>query len=264
MAMRSSVARKSVSDGRHRSVSGRYSDVSKMPLNDSLAELQAAFPELRPVKLQRFLNACNGDVVTAKAWLTRHVAWLAALPADLKVEAMPELRKGKLHIHGRDRHGRHMLIWQTSLNDTKTRDLTTTVNSAIWWSLQLEDLVDAAAAARIGTQPTLESGNLAEGAFVVDRTKGVNDVPVLSAVIPILQDNFPEMLGALYVVPANFVIRAAFAALTPLLNAQTRKLINMVASTEAMSAYVEQEQLPKRLMGTDAWTFDPDRDLAPR
>ena len=67
---------------------------------------------------------------------------------------------------------------------------------AIWWSLQLEELVDATAAARVGSTPTLESGNLSEGAFVVDRIKGVNDVPVLSAVVPILQDNFPGTSSA--------------------------------------------------------------------
>ena len=109
---------------------------------------------------------------------------------------------------------------------------------AIWRSLQVEDRVDTLTEARRGGHSPFESGNLtearrgghspfesgnlAEAAFVIDRLKGINDIPVLSAVVPILQDNFPEVTGALYVVPANATIRTVFAVLAPLLNAQVR------------------------------------------
>jgi hypothetical protein len=67
---------------------------------------------MRVTKLERFLKASNGDVAHAKACLTKHVAWLGSLPVDLRAAALPELRKGKLYIRGRDRLGREMLIWQ--------------------------------------------------------------------------------------------------------------------------------------------------------
>jgi hypothetical protein len=67
---------------------------------------------------------------------------------------------------------------------------------AIWRSLQVEDRVDTLTEARRGGHSPFESGNLAEAAFVIDRLKGINDIPVLSAVVPILQDNFPEVTGA--------------------------------------------------------------------
>ena len=88
------------------------------PLKDApnkeaaLAELRAAFPQMRVTKLERFLKASNGDVAHAKACLTKHVAWLGSLPVDLRAAALPELRKGKLYIRGQDRLGREMLIWQ--------------------------------------------------------------------------------------------------------------------------------------------------------
>ena len=78
----------------------------------ALAELQAAFPQLRVTKLGRFLKASNGDLAHAKACLTKHMAWLGSLPVDLRTAALPELRKGKLYIRGQDRLGREMLIWQ--------------------------------------------------------------------------------------------------------------------------------------------------------
>ena len=78
----------------------------------ALAELQAAFPQLRVTKLGRFLKASNGDLAHAKACLTKHVAWLGSLPVDLRTAALPELRKGKLYLRGQDRLGREMLIWQ--------------------------------------------------------------------------------------------------------------------------------------------------------
>ena len=78
----------------------------------ALAELRAAFPQMRVTKLERFLKASSGDVAHAKACLTKHVAWLSSLPVDLRAAALPELRKGKLYIRGQDRLGREMLIWQ--------------------------------------------------------------------------------------------------------------------------------------------------------
>ena len=78
----------------------------------ALAELWAAFPQMRVTKLERFLKASNGDVAHAKACLTKHEAWLGSLPVDLRAAALPELRKGKLYIRGQDRLGREMLIWQ--------------------------------------------------------------------------------------------------------------------------------------------------------
>ena len=78
----------------------------------ALAELQAAFPQLRVTKLGRFLKASNGDLAHAKACLTKHMAWLGSLPVDLRTAALPELRKGKLYLRGQDRLGREMLIWQ--------------------------------------------------------------------------------------------------------------------------------------------------------
>ena len=78
----------------------------------ALAELRAAFPQMRVTKLERFLKASSGDVAHAKACLTKHVAWLGSLPVDLRAAALPELRKGKLYIRGQDRLGREMLIWQ--------------------------------------------------------------------------------------------------------------------------------------------------------
>ena len=78
----------------------------------ALAELRAAFPQMRVTKLERFLKASNGDVAHAKACLTKHEAWLSSLPVDLRAAALPELRKGKLYIRGQDWLGREMLIWQ--------------------------------------------------------------------------------------------------------------------------------------------------------
>ena len=78
----------------------------------ALAELRAAFPQMRVTKLERFLKASNGDVAHAKACLTKHEAWLGSLPVDLRAAALTELRKGKLYIRGQDRLGREMLIWQ--------------------------------------------------------------------------------------------------------------------------------------------------------
>ena len=78
----------------------------------ALAELQAAFPQLRVTKLGRFLKASNGDLAHAKACLTKHMAWLGSLPVDLRTAALPELRKGKLYLRGQDRLGREMLIRQ--------------------------------------------------------------------------------------------------------------------------------------------------------
>lgn len=72
----------------------------------------------------------------------------------------------------------------------------TVAYSAIYWSLRLEALVDAESERLAGEgveaappcQAPLPSGNLAEGAFVIDRIRGVSDLPALSAVIPVLQD----------------------------------------------------------------------------
>jgi len=250
--------------------SARYSEGAIDPDTEGFASLQAAFPSMRDAKLRRFVKAMNGNVEAAKEFLTKHAAWLDGLPADLKAAAMPELRKGKLHIHGKDKLGRPLFIWQTSLNDPKTRDVATVAYSAIYWSLRLEALVDAESERLAGEgveaappcQAPLPSGNLAEGAFVIDRIRGVSDLPALSAVIPVLQDNFPELLGAIYIVPTGVAIRMAFGALSPVLNAQTRNLLKMVASSEELRKnHVDAGQLPQRLGGTDAWGFDAVRDL---
>ena len=210
--------------------------------DDALAQLQASFPDIRNAKLRRFLKAANGRAEAAAAHLTKHVAWLKALPVDIKAQAAVELQKRKLYIRGRDREGRHLLVWRTSLNDPRERDPLIAQLSVIFWSLQLEEIVDAEAE---------ESADKVEGALLVDRVNSVLDLPVLSSAVPILQENFPELLGAIYITPAGFALRAMFGLVSPLLNEETRRLLKMVGTCEELKQkHIDASALPVHMGGT--------------
>ena len=69
------------------------------------------------------------------------------------------------------------------------------------------------------------------------------------------------MLGCIYICPTGIVLRTAFAAISPILNAETRKLIKMVPTCEALHQSIPARELPAHMGGADPWEFDAARDL---
>lgn len=254
--IRASVARRKPNS---RSDSSHADAMLPPPGDESYAPLRAEFPNFRDAKLRRFLKEAKGDLSSARGHLAEHEAWRKSLPDDLMDDALVELEKRKMYIRGCDMKGRHLLMWQTSLNDPRVRDPVTCQLAIIWWALQLEDLVDTEAeeAAAAGMD-----GKLSQGALVVDRTNSVLDLAALSGAVPVLQDNFPELLGAIYVCPAGLALRTIFGIISPLLNQQTKRLLKMISSCEELKdKYIAASVLPVRMGGTDDWEFDAS-DLA--
>ena len=76
-----------------------------------------------------------------------------------------------------------------------------------------------------------------------------------------LQDNFPERLGVIYICPVNMLLRAIWKMVQPMLNERTRRLVRLVGSCAELQKYIDADQLPTRMGGTDTWQFDPERDV---
>jgi len=136
------------------------------------------------------------------------------------------------------------------------------INAVLDWGMRMEEHVDRLAEqnALNGCAPNA-SGHLAECAIVIDRTDNVLDLQAVLQALPVLQQQFPELTGMIYIAPASILLRGVFTIITPILNRKTKDAILILKDCAALQQYVAAEQLPARMGGTDDWCFDPKRDL---
>ncbi|KAL1520929.1 hypothetical protein AB1Y20_022489 [Prymnesium parvum] len=216
----------------------------------TMAAMRERFPHAREVDWLRFLKASGGDLRRGGDAYEQHVRWKASLPADIKAAAWTEIAKGKFYQRGVARTGAPVCYWQTSKNDPKTRDLQACLHAAIFWCFHVEQLLDSRGADE-------------ERSFVmvIDRWHNVLDLQLLLAAVPIMQANFPERLNAIYVVPTNGFLRGLYRMVHPLLNEETRRLVKLLSSFQDLHSFIDTDQLPARMGGTDLWEFNPECDV---
>eukprot|EP00744_Colponema_vietnamica_P011115 GILI01015641.1.p1 GENE.GILI01015641.1~~GILI01015641.1.p1 ORF type:complete len:302 (-),score=70.74 GILI01015641.1:113-1018(-) len=69
------------------------------------------------------------------------------------------------------------------------------------------------------------------------------------AMMSVLQDNYPERLGALHLVNTPWFISAVATVVWPFMNARTKAKINLKCTKEELLKYVDKEQLIESLGG---------------
>lgn len=104
----------------------------------SLDRMRTAFPGQNDTALARFLIARNDDVGKATELLSAHLAWRSEHLPIFKSSCMNELVKAKLYNHGFDKEGHPLVIWKTSRNIAKERDIKEMGDMIIWWLEYLE------------------------------------------------------------------------------------------------------------------------------
>lgn len=217
----------------------------------SMNEMRIRFPTAPEVAWLRFLKAHNSDITKAAAAFGHHLEWRASLGADLREAAWEEIGKGKFYQRGQALNGSPVCWWETAKNDPKVRDQETMLKAAMFWCIHIEQVLDAKG-------PEANRSFI----FVIDRVHNVLDLSFLLAAVPVLQENFPERLSAIYVAPSSFALRAIWGMVQPLLNKETRALVKFVGTCHELQQYIAPDQLPTRMGGTDTWTFDAAREGA--
>lgn len=158
--------------------------------HEGMSRLKAEFPTASPTDYVRFLAAADGVLEGrngAIATFAKHQEWLKSLPSmdAMYTDCQVEFKKCKFYERGTDKSKNMICWWQTSNNDPKVRDLQTMQNAMIYLTLALKPKYDA----------TVARGEEAGVSLVVDRTNNTLDLPFVANAIPMLQENFPEMLG---------------------------------------------------------------------
>ena len=207
------------------------------------------FPDIPEVVWLRFLKAQKGDAAKATKAFAHHLEWRVSLGADLRGTAWEEIAKGKFYQHGVALNGSPICWWETAKNDPKVRSQETMLRAAMFWCVHIEQVLDAKGA-----------GEQRSFIFIIDRVDNVLDLSFLLAAVPVLQENFPERLAAIYIVPSSFALRAIWAMVQPLLNQETRALVKFLGTCQEMQQHVAPDQLPTRMGGTDTWRFDAARE----
>lgn len=196
-----------------------------------------AFPKARAADLGRFLKAQDGDATKAAAMYAKHLEWRSSLPADLRNHALSEITKGKLYLHGRDRDGLLLAVWRTERNDPKVRSVEEMMTMTFYFSLLLEQTLDARGEQKF--------------TMLIDRTNNILDLPYMKLAIPFLQDHFPERLHRVLVAPTSLFLRGIYMIVSPLLNKEVKKMVHLIDTCQHLQEFIDPAQLPVRMGGTD-------------
>jgi hypothetical protein len=103
-----------------------------------LQTLKKEFPNLSDEELLRYLVARDDNIYKAKEKLYKAQALKLKLGWPIRrQDCFNEMKTGKIYCRGNDQEGRPVIIFNSGLHDTGTRNLEETRKLLIWWAEHL-------------------------------------------------------------------------------------------------------------------------------
>ncbi|EIE25944.1 CRAL/TRIO domain-containing protein [Coccomyxa subellipsoidea C-169] len=197
--------------------------------------------------LLRFLRAEKYNVPKAEKRLREHAEWRKVFFLNGSIseeEIKNELAAQKVFVQGCDKFGRGIIILLTARHSKSTRDLDETkrlICYSLEQQIQLHDAVRNPDGKGIG----------------IFDMRGIGmdclDAGALRAVFDLLQNHYPERLGALYMYEAPTIFWALWHAVSPFIDPETKKKVIFVygsSGAKEIQSIISPEVLPTEFGGT--------------
>jgi len=157
-------------------------------------------------------------------------------------------------LHGFDKMGQPLSLDRMGMADVNLLKKTLTFDQLLQYHLyHMENK------AALIAELTAKSGKVVRTAKVMDlsgfsmKLMDVQGLRIFQQVIAISQDNYPELLGNLYVINVPFVFKACWSIVKPMLQPMTLEKIRVFGSSgyqEELRKYIDPETLPEWAGGT--------------
>lgn len=212
--------------------------------------------------LLRFLRARNLRVSSALRQLREAIAWRREFGVERLMAVRSELAgvkrqsvTGKMYVHGRDRLGRPAMVMKPHLQNTSERD---TAHE------QIQHLVYTLERAIAAMEPPVEKLCLLID-FAGYSLRTAPSIKVQRRTLKILQDYYPERLGAAVCVDAPRLFWVFYKLIRPFIDEGTARKIHFCDRKARQGAAREMAPLMQRLFdaseleadfgGRSAWTY---------
>jgi len=202
------------------------------------SQLKEKFPNEPEESLARFLVARNYDVDMAAAQLQKHIVWRSSFLPVRKSSCLNEISKGKAYIHGHDKDGHPLIVFNVRLNWPKERDFDEQVRMSVWWVQQA-----------IASLPPDKS----KFTLLINRIGSVQgniDVEIDKAVLTIFQDNFPERLHRCVVYPSGVLFFLLWNIIKFFIDKRTQDKVKTVLYLAGVQEYIDDEFIPVEMVTT--------------
>lgn len=207
--------------------------------------LAKEIPEATPSMLYRFCHARDFDYEKTKKFLEKHLAWrLKNLPIDPE-SIREEVLKEKFTLMGRDKKGQHIVwLFANKMGKSSYETLDHAMNAIVFG---LERL----AAKELG--PT-------DKFAVIYSLRGAGsehmDMDWAKAIAGLLQNNYPERLGAAYVTPVPFSLRVLWKVARGFFDPKTADKIFLLGHPSELLEHITPENLLPNFGGSIEYQFD--------
>ncbi|TNV76633.1 hypothetical protein FGO68_gene711 [Halteria grandinella] len=210
--------------------------------------VQDDIPSDRDAVLWKFLWARDFDVPKAIEMYKKSLAWrLDFKPDEITAESIkPILMSERVIVTGQDKEGRACLVI-TSRHHTPGEF--TIEEMTRYGIFHLEKAIKEG-----------EARGQSKFCAIVNRhgmTMANQDRAFMQHFVQVLQNNYPERLGVLYIVEINWIFRMFFTFIKVFLSQATIDKIKLLDGPEALREFVEEDQITQDLKGKSLFKYDP-------
>ena len=149
-------------------------------------------------------------------------------------------------MHGYDKQGRPLIIYEPALNDPKTRNLDQMAKMFLWW---MQYAVTKLPDHKTKFTVLINRINSGKKNFDPDLSKALSGV---------FQDNFPERLHQCVIYPTGFVFYSMWKLVSIFLDPVTKQKMKPCLYPSALKDYISEEYIPVAMGGTSTYKFNPD------
>lgn len=210
-------------------------------------KLAREFPAATPSMIYRFIRARDYDYEKTAAFLSKHLEWREKnLPIDPE-SVREEVLKEKFTLMGRDKKGQHIVWLFADKMGKSTYTHLDEAMKAIVFGLE-----------RLAAK---ELGPTDKFAVIFSRVGSGSDnldMDWAKAIAGILQNNYPERLGATYVTPVSLSLRMLWKVARGFFDPKTADKIFLLGNPSELQDHITTENLLPQFAGTIEYQFDID------
>jgi len=181
--------------------------------------------------LLRFLRARDFHIDDATTLLTNHIKWIVEKQPDSITESMiaNELKTGKLFwLPNKDKFGRNVLVFFAALHNPSERDINETMNYIIY-------VLNKGFA-------NMPANSDKQYLFLYDRlgfSRSHFDMDMLKTVGAVLPNQFPETVGNVIILRANWLFWILWKIVKPFMEPKTSHKLAICNSNEVKQKLLE-------------------------
>ncbi|GAA96587.1 uncharacterized protein L969DRAFT_88063 [Mixia osmundae IAM 14324] len=227
-------------------ITKHYKEELRLPESDGYAKTETRWVLDDPQCLVRFLRATDWNLEKSKDRLKETLEWRREYKPDLikPSEIEPEVQGGKITINGFDAEGRPILYLRPAKENTKPSERQ--IRNVVF---QLERLCE------------IMPKGVSKCAILIDYKGSSSSTQppmwITKRVINILQQHYPERLGAAVILNLPWYLSSSIKMITPILDKETTDKLSFNPSKEKLRLLVPRDQLDATFGGNLHYTYDP-------